>query len=267
MAELRTSHLLQTKTGEKRLEFDVNDFLAAYQNLPPEEFSKPYDLSDEDFESHLNNVQKKYLPRFKNIRRAWSRVLRYLPETMNGQQSYRVLEMSTAHGATLEILRHFGHQVTGNDFSNAGLVLDEDQRSQLRDINVENLSDNVDQEDWPYKPIIQALGLDVILFDAGKTPYPLNDDQFDILICFDALEHYCHPRDWVKVVQEFARVTRKTIVIEINPIRREMIGDESYVPYVQKFYDQMLSFNFAGFQCVATSTSFNQPRFFKLMCL
>jgi hypothetical protein len=61
---------------------------------------------------------KKYTNRARNICRAWNRVQLYLPEFLTTNQRQSAFEMSTAHGAMLEVQRHFGHDVPGNCFAN-----------------------------------------------------------------------------------------------------------------------------------------------------
>jgi len=246
---------------------DVNDYLAVYKNHPPIEFSKPYVVSDEACETHLNNVQNKYLQRFKNARRAWCRIMRFLPEAMNKRDKLRVLEMSTAHGATLEVLRYFGHDVVGNDFSNEGLGRAVNERTTLRDLNTNIAIEDLDRKDWPYKPLIESLDLDVRLFDAGIVPYPFESSEFDVVLCFDALEHYCHPKDWMDIIDEFVRISKRTVVIKINPVRREHVSDEDYMPFVHVFIQKMMDYEKSGFRCVVTDAEYNQPLYFKLMKL
>jgi len=245
--------------------FDVNDVLAAYQSYPPEFFAEAYPIADEDFDGELARVQRKYIPRFKNIRRAWARILQYLPETMVRDRKYKVLEMSTAHGASLEVLRFFGHEVVGNDYSNAGLHLEKESTVD-RCFGDDILRHHEEKKaEWQYRAIVESVGLDVRLFDAGLYPYPFPDDEFDVVLCFDALEHYCHPRDWMRVVDEFTRVASSTVVVEINPVRRERIDDDEYMNSVAQFFQDVLAYSKRGFRCVATTPSFNQPRFVKLM--
>lgn len=246
--------------------FDTNDILAAYNNYPPEPFSQAYDLSEEDFDGELRYVQLKYLSRFKNIRRAWARLLQYVPEAMTDAQNFRFLEMSTAHGATLEVLRYFGHEVMGNDFSNAALHGANGVRTVNRAFGEDLLADQENAKaEWRYRAIIESLDLDVKLFDAGLCPYPFDDNAFDYILCFDALEHYCHPRDWMKVIDEFTRIAETGVVVEINPIRRERVNDAEFLNAIDGFYQAMLRYSARGFRCVATASSYNQPRFFKLM--
>jgi len=265
MDQRRQELLTNWKNGNISSSFEYNDYLAVYNNYPPKEFSEAYQVPNEAYKTHLNNVQKKYLLRFKNIRRAWVRILRFLPEAMNPRDKLNVLELSTAHGATLEVLRYFGHKVVGNDFSNDGLRAVGNKRTTLRKVNTKIAVDNLDHMDWPYKPIIDSIDLDVKLFDAGQIPYSFKKAEFDVVLCFDALEHYCHPKDWMKIIDEFVRISKKTVVVRINPIRREKITDDSYTPFVQTFVQDMLGYSKSGFRCILTEAEFNQPLYFKLM--
>lgn len=267
MANLRRRHLQEWRDRQPERVFHVNDVLAAYDSLPPDEFAEAYDLPDAAFDKTLASVQRKYLLRFKNIRAAWSRLLRYLPEAMTDQDPCRVLEMSTGHGAMLEVLRHFGHEVVGTDYSNANVRGARDARTPFRDLGTDLAGPGGGRDEWPYSPIVESLGLTVVTFDAGITPYPFDDKTFDMVLCFDALEHYCHPRHWTRVVDEFVRLARRSVVLEINPVRRELVDDPDYIDHVRSFYDAMRCYRNEGFRCVGTATSFNQPRFFKLMRL
>jgi len=243
---------------------DVNDILATYKSYPPEKYSKPYEIEDAALAGKLDGVQRKYLARFKNIRRSWARLVCMFPEGMVKDRPLDVLEMSTAHGATLEILRDLGHHVVGTDFSNDALALGDAKGTPDRALNAA-LTVDVSTADWPYRPIIESLGLDVRLFDAGHVPDPLETDAFDVVMCFDALEHYCHPEDWMKIINEFCRIARKTVIVEINPIQRHRYADKAYTDAVNEFVRDMLTYDNSGFVCVFSQASFNQPRFFKLM--
>ncbi|MCG6884894.1 MAG: class I SAM-dependent methyltransferase [Silicimonas sp.] len=192
----------------------------------------------------------------------------------------KVLEMSTAHGAVLEVLRHFGHEVVGNDFANMLSGSDTAVSSVLRPVNhadpgrkTDDYGNAVDLENsedviWPYRNIIESVGIPMRIFDAGKTPYPADDKEFDVTICLQAIEHYCHADDWMVIVDEFCRITKGTIVILLNPPDRAAILDEG---------DYMIAFNQArmnlrryasnGFRCVHSSIWFGQALGFKLMAV
>lgn len=253
----------------------VNEVIAAFGAPPPQKFSEPYDISPEGLEQISKTVQRKYVVRFKNIRRSWSILLQHLPELMiEGGPSRDVLEMSTAHGATLEILRHFGHRAVGNDFANF-LGRRGGADSRFRGVNEVDLSAVKDDhhlnrgdgtvENWPYQPIVESLGLDVRLFDAGHVPYPFERKSFDTVICFDALEHYCHPRDWMTVIEEFVRLARQSVLVITNPVQGHLVDDVDYVKHFHAFQQQMRQFSREGFQCVHAGVNRNQLTVYKLM--
>ncbi|MGB0507448.1 MAG: hypothetical protein ACPGGK_14740 [Pikeienuella sp.] len=237
-----------------------------------------YDL--EDVDAGLGRpLQRKYIKRPRNIRRAWNRLELLLPELMHDNVSMKkVLEMSTAHGAVLEILRHFGHDVVGNDFANMLSANDGTVSSIFRPVNytddkrttddygnaikLENPQDVV----WPYKNIIDSIDIPMRIFDAGQTPYPAEDKEFDVTICLQALEHYCHPKDWMVIVEEFCRITKGSIVIFLNPPVRAALKDEgNYMEYFNRARLALRKYNANGFSCVHTSIWFGQALGFKLM--
>ncbi len=254
----------------------IDEVIAAFGKLPPEEFSEAYDLSDEDLEGRLKHVQRKYMLRFKNIRRSWAMLLQYMPELMSQGRKRNVLEMSTAHGATLEILRNFGHEVRGNDFPNF-LTGKTGVDSRFRGVNEHDLTcftddhglNDGDQDnhelDWIYRPITESIGLEVDLFDGGHLPYPYEDKSFDFICCMDAIEHYCHPKDWLEIVNEFVRISRESVLIITNPVQGHLVDDESYMKPFYKFHQDMQSYSRDGFGCVLAGVHRNQLTVFKLL--
>ncbi len=257
----------------------VDEIIAAFGEAPPEEFSRAYDVSDQDLEGRLEHIQRKYLLRFKNIRRSWSLLLQFMPELMSKNRSLSILEMSTAHGATLEILRHFGHVVTGNDYANflgrKGAVdtryrrLNEfDLSRHMDDHGLQSISDDDETGngmiDWPYRPIIESVSLDVDLFDAGRVPYPYKDNSFDCVICMDAIEHYCHPLDWMGVVDEFTRISQQSVLLITNPVQKHRLDDAQYMNAFYSFQQAMRQYDKRGFQCIHAGIRRNQLTTFKL---
>lgn len=254
----------------------VDEVLAAFDDPPPEEFTRPYDLTPEQIvQLRQNRVQRKYVSRFTNIRRSWALLLQYMPELMvKGAPQREVLELSTAHGATLEILRHKGHRVMGNDFPNF-LSRRNSLNSRERGVNefvpgVHRddhgfLNDEGEAEGWIYQPIIESLGLDVELFDAGQVPYPFQARRFDTLITFDALEHYCHPRDWMVLVEEFTRIARRSVLIVTNPVQEHKLADAEYMAAFYAFQRQMRSLRHNGFETVFAGMYRHQLTVFKMM--
>jgi len=251
----------------------VNEVIAAFGDLPPEELTHAYDIPEDVLEQMGRTVQRKYIVHFKNIRRSWANLIQYMPELMaEGAAPQDVLEMSTAHGATLEILRLKGHRTVGNDYANfLGQYGEPDTRCRpANDVDLTGYTDshgNVAGEfgGWPYQPIIDSLGLDVRLFDAGRTPYPFEGKRFDSVLCFDALEHYCHPGDWLKIIAEFTRLARKSILLITNPVQGHLVDDEGYMSAFYGFQQAMRSYNRNGFQCVYAGLNRNQLTVYKLM--
>jgi hypothetical protein len=224
-------------------------------------------------------LQRKYLIRSNNISRCWNRVQLYAPELMREGQPKKILEMSTAHGGMLEVLRHFGHDVTGNDYVN--LVYHPEgeagSRAIYRDVNDTSFIREVDDyglpvpkagepvADWPYRKIIESIGIPMSLFDAGHTPYPHKDKAFDVLFCFQAIEHYCHPKDWMQIVAEFCRITRQSIVIMLNPTREDLHAkDPSYLEAFNKARMDLRNYDANGFHCTSTHLHWGQALGFKL---
>lgn len=251
-----------------------DEVIAGFDAVPPAEFATPYPIDPAALAGIGWTIQGKYLTRFANIRRSWAVLLEYMPELMaDGAPPRDVLEMSTAHGATLEILRRQGHAVVGNDYANF-LGRSSGLDSRFRDVNGLDLDGQRDDHklntggetrNWPYRPIIDSLGLDVRLFDAGRTPYPFEDGSFDSVICMDAIEHYCHPRGWMAVVDEFLRLARESVLVIANPVQRHLVDDTGYMAAVGAFQREMRMLDRAGFRCVHAGMHRFQLTAFKLM--
>ncbi len=237
----------------------------------PEALLEPYKI-DWDNTKVAHKLQRKYLDRGKNIRRCWNRIQLYLPELLVGDP-VRVLEMSTAHGAMLEILRHYGHEVLGNDYVNmVSGELDPKSNARFRTLNDEEFVPNVDDhgientEDaqWPYQEIIEAVDIPVKLFDAGQTPYPFEDKAFDVVICMQAIEHYCHPTGWLDVVAEFCRISTKSVVIMLNPMLPNMEAEPGYKDAYDGFRLAMRGYDAHGFRCTSCHVHWGKALIFKL---
>ena len=276
LKSLRDTHYRQfLDNGEYRFA-RVDEVIAAFDAPPPEDFTLPYSLTpDQVARLAQHRVQRKYVKRFANIRRSWALLLQYLPELMGKHARPReVLELSTAHGATLEILRHKGHTVRGNDFPNfLGRKNDHDSRErgvneglpgQHRDDHG-FLNDKGEAEGWLYQPIIESLGLEVDLFDAGQVPYPYADKRFDTVISFDALEHYCHPRDWLFIIDEMVRLARRSVLVVTNPVQEHKLSDPAYMEAFHTFQKDMRDYRDGGFECVFAGMYRHQLTVFKLM--
>jgi hypothetical protein len=187
---------------------------------PPMDVSAHYSLGNYEFSRVSAQIAKKYLDREANLKRAWTRICTHMPETTTSHAPLDILEFSTAHGAMLELWRALGHNAVGTDYcvpeefrrtykklSPDAAVFETEHDHTLADV----------KPGWVYQPIIESLGCDVRLFNAGETPYPFEDKSFDYVCCYQAIEAYAEPADWASVVDEFCRIARRAVVIGFNP--------------------------------------------------
>lgn len=237
----------------------------------PKALMTPYEMKD-TARARIHNIQKKYTIRHKNIHRCWNRFQLYLPELMHEGNPQKVFEMSTAHGAMLEVARYFGHEVLGNDFANRLHQHDVSASTTHRKLSDADFEQTVTDPvvkggtalDWPYRPIIEAIDMPITLFDAGHTPYPLEDKSQDVLICAQAIEHYCHPDHWMELMDEFCRITRKTIVIIMNPLFNHFADDTAYVTAFEQFRTDLQAYRRNGFTTTSCHIQWAEALGFKL---
>lgn len=219
----------------------------------PASFPAHYALGDYS-ERQLIRIARKYLYRRENLQRAWARVHHHFPETLSAQNPLDILEFSTAHGAMLEVWRHFGHRVRGTDF--AGWPDNYNSKAKVPaflDALLATVHDNPRGPKtlgWVYQPIIESLGLEVDLFDAGNLPYAYADKSCDVICCYQAIEAYGPPDIWMQVADEFCRIARQSIVIGFNPPPLKLREDLAHMDLARAATDRLRSFNRNGFQCV-----------------
>ena len=262
---------LQKQVRKQRL---VADTAQLFGDEPPEKLLSPYLVADPSA-GNLHQIQAKYTKRAGNIRRCWNRVQLYLPELMHHGEPQKIFEMSTAHAGMLEVLRYFGHEVEGNDYANMVQAKDLSEASTFRGVNDTGFRRDVDDygiaanengvfTSWPYKEITESINIPVKLFDAGHLPYPLEDKSQDYMLCFQAIDHYCHPDHWMEIVYEFCRVTRKSIVLLLNPIFPRYEKHETYKASFERFLQDMRQFNEKSFVTTSCHIHWCQPLGFKL---
>ena len=65
-----------------------------------------------------------------------------------------------------------------------------------------------------------AIGIDIsldtkadIICDLNIYPYPLKDNQFDVILCYDILEHLI---DTIKVMEEIHRIAKPNAIVKIK---------------------------------------------------
>jgi hypothetical protein len=237
--------------------FELNARLEWTQPMPPE-FAEPYKLGEYE-EGRITQTMWKYLGREQNSQRAWARINHHLPETLLPGEPLDILEFSTAHGAMLEIWQSYGHRCVGTDFAwtvegrepvkNKG-VRKPWHGKLLEELRGKTHGRPVAEEipGWPYQTIIESLGLDVRLFDGGAHPYPFEDDSFDVVCCFQAIEAYTQPDRWLDTVSEFCRIARKTVVVGFNPLPVETVDDPETLDAARAAWIEMQRWDRQGFR-------------------
>lgn len=219
----------------------------------PDGFPLHYELGGYS-ERQIIRIARKYLLRNENIKRAWARIHHHFPETLTAGEPLDILEFSTAHGAMLEVWRHFGHRVRGTDFG--GWAEDYNKNAKrpnfIGKLMAKGHGNPRAPQDlgWIYQPIIESLGLQVDLFDAGCLPYAYADKSFDVICCYQAIEAYSAPEHWVTIADEFCRIARKSIVIGFNPPGVKLRDDEAHMVIARAATDALRSYNRNGFKCV-----------------
>ncbi|GAA0309729.1 hypothetical protein [Rhodovulum strictum] len=245
--------------------------------LPDLPMPRDYPLAEGAWSGNRRPPQRKYLQRRRNLVRAVRRIQLYLPELMGGPPR-RVFELSTGHGAMLEVLRHYGHAVLGNDFANMVNGSEDGGRSALRALNDPGFSRRIDDygipipadgqiADWPYRPITDSIGLPMALFDAGHLPYPLDSGSQDYVLCLQAIEHYCHPGHWLAVVDEMCRIATTGVFVLLNPMMQSFAADPGYRAAFDTFRAGMRAYDRGGFRCVGVHLHWGQALGFKLLRL
>ena len=112
-----------------------------------------------------------------------------IPELLN--KKLKILDVGCGNGVILEILRWYGYDVTGMDYTTG-----------------------YDKGDWLYRPLIESQGLKCVNHSGSDIPYPFKDKEFDVLICYGAITFFKFP--WVNVLNEFARITKSCILLLVN---------------------------------------------------
>lgn len=238
--------------------FELNESLGWFPELP-KMFRADYQLGNYSQEQ-IEKIMWKYLVRLQNSSRAWVRIHQHAPETLTAAP-LDILELSTAHGAQLEIWRSLGHRVHGTDFNWAT----EDSMAQskpatqpwqrklmtnLRAIAHENTSAPL-INGWPYQPIIESLGLDVTLHNGAILPYPFADKSYDYVFCYQAIEAYGPPAEWGRFVDEFCRIARKRVIIGFNPIAVTKRNKDVYRQAEKQALLDIMNYNRNGFRTEA----------------
>lgn len=138
---------------------------------------------------HLEN--HKFFDRTRTMQINWARLHSLIPDLLS-RPKMKCLDIGCGNGATLEILRWYGHEVVGMDFS----------------ASMEN--------DWKYKSLIESQGLNCVCHSGSNIPYPFDDKEFDLVICYGAITFFPPVSIWPKVLNEFARIAKSDILLGVN---------------------------------------------------
>jgi len=247
-----------------------------FQEALPAELQTPYPLDEEGLRRNAQ-IQQKYADRARNNRRAFNRMQRYMPELLRpNAPSQVVFELSTAHGAMLEVARHFGHEIIGNDFANMvnankgekssviRKIDDPEFKRRMDDFGIE-IQEDPNEQDWAYRHITEAMEIPMNIFDAGAPPYPFADKSVDVTLCSQAIEHYCHPDDWMNLVTEMCRISRRSVFILLNPLHQSYLKHDGYEAAFHKARRDLRNYCDNGFENVASHMHWGKAQGFKLI--
>lgn len=127
-------------------------------------------------------LHPKWLDRKAIMTMHWKMLNSHLPEYCK-EGNLKVLDVCCGSGSMLEIMRYFGHDILGLDISEF------------------------------YFPLLISQDVPYIKHNCITFPYPAGES--DLVICFGAFTFF--PLDkWIPVLDELARISRKTIFIGIN---------------------------------------------------
>lgn len=229
----------------------------------------------------LQRIMWKYLVRRPNLEKAWVRMHHHAPELLTGGPKKRILEFSTAHGANLEVLRHFGHDVRGTDYN----WVPEDIWSVphpvrkpwhgeiLKNVQAKSHKNqiNPDIQGWPYQPIIESLGIEVDIFNGGELPYKYDDKSFDYIFCYQAIDAYGPPERWAEFLTEFCRIAKTGVIVGFNSLAKHTPNyDQEYKEW-RKAWTAMQRHSAHGLQTVffemGNTLAGEHPTLVKLMAI
>ena len=135
----------------------------------------------------------KFLKRDRTLKINWKRLHNLVPYHLLDEKQNKVLDVASGNGATLEIFRHYNHKIQGLDYT-----------------------PHMDKGEWLYKPLLESQNIPCVVHNGSILPYPFKDKEFDLVICFGAITFFKPIEDWGKILDEFARLSKKTILIGVN---------------------------------------------------
>ncbi|MBY5988890.1 methyltransferase domain-containing protein [Roseovarius atlanticus] len=161
----------------------------------PKELVRSYEI---DILSRVRaGIPLKYQFRALNNLRELVRANILFPELVDGLAEPRtIIDLSAGACGTYEVFSHFGHYVTVCDFYQP------DGFNNVRD---------------SYAAIHEMLGIECRHFDGRSLPYSFADDNFDIVLCHQAIDAYGPVQFWYDAIDEMLRIARCSIGLVLNP--------------------------------------------------
>lgn len=127
-------------------------------------------------------LKSKYYNRSRYITKKNELIVEFLSEYMSGGS--KVIDISCANGVFLEVMRYYGNEILGTDVN--------------------------------YFPFLQSQNIPYQFLDCVEFPYALEDNSFDLISCLGSITFYRPFTIWTGVMNEFARIAKKTIFISVN---------------------------------------------------
>ena len=150
-------------------------------------WKKPHLIKEFQSKNH------KFLYRDRTLKINWARLHTRIPEILRSKTKLNIVDIACGNGATLEILRYYGHKGQGVDFS-----------------------PGFEEGDWLYRPMIESQNLNCLVHDCSILPYPFKDKEFDFLICYGAITFFKPISNWPKIMDEFARISKRGMLVGVN---------------------------------------------------
>lgn len=188
----------------------------------------------------------KFLNHDKFIKEHWIRTHRYLAELCSHSNPKKILDMSCGSGAQMEILKYYGHDVLGCDYTSKIPRNREPLRYQ---------EDLTEKKSCIYEPLLKSQKLPYILHDGNQLPYPFEDNQFDVVLCWGAIQNYSHPDYWHLILEELTRIAKHTILVGFNIPISKLPEDREYVAKYKKAMENAKQVNKNGFHLLYNNIS------------
>ena len=229
----------------------LRNILFFYKELPRELLGN-WNLSEEKIINESPYLKNhKFLIRDRTIKINWDRLLKHFPDLFRYDKK-SFLDLSCGNGATLEILRFMGHTIFGVDYESSNHCFD-------KPLFHSNLEMN---NKWPYKILLESQNLDFKGHDLNVIPYPFEDNSFDIVNSWGAIEFYGRPKYWNVFILEMLRISKEYVNIAFNDISSWLKDNNEYVSEYNTFFNEIENI-FSGYNVQIAKISDRHYKFLK----